>query len=197
MVPSLKASAVASCKSIVSASAKASPRSVWLVMAVLFNSVLVIPLALTLSASEFISIVESSTPTDNTELLADNPSPASKSTMWDNASLLVVLSVASTNGIESPFAIVASVNSLRSKENVLEFAPSKVPPLANPSPAVKALGTFKTDKVSLDNSKVLVSAALVWSIVPLTLSVPIAETPEEFIVTSPDILEYISSSNTA
>ena len=158
---------------------------------------LVIPLALTLIASEFISIVESSTPTDNTELLAANASPASKETMSDNSSFLVVLSVASINGIESPFAIVAPVNSLRSKENVLAFAPSKVPPLASPLPAVKAFGTFKTDKVSLDNSRVVVSAALVWSIVPLTLSVPIAETPEEFIVTSPDILEYTSSSNTA
>ena len=159
---------------------------------------LVIPLALTLIASEFISIVESSTPTDNTELLAANASPASKETMSDNSSFLVVLSVASINGIESPFAIVAPVNSLRSKENVLAFAPSKVPPLANPSPAVKALGTFATFNWLLFKTSVpLESGTSEFSIVPWTLSVPIAETPEEFIVTSPDILEYTSSSNTA
>ena len=181
-----------------SASANPVPRSDWPVIAVTFSLAAVIPASLTRSTSELVSIVESSTPTDNTELLADNPSPASKVTMSDNASFLVVLSVASMNGMKSPSAITAAVNWLRSKENVKAAEPSKLPLLeAIPSPAVKALGTFKTDKVSLDNSKVLVSAALVWSIVPLTLSAPIAETPEEFIVTSPDILEYTSSSKIA
>ena len=50
---------------------------------------------------------------------------------------------------------------------------------------VKSFGTFSTDKVSDDNSKVEASAALVFNIVPSTESAAIVNAPPDATVASP------------
>ena len=59
-------------------------------------------------------------------------------------------------------------NEPESTENVLAAAPSNVPAASKPAPAVRALGTYKTDNVFDETSIVVVSATFVLSIVPST-----------------------------
>ena len=73
------------------------------------NIAFVIPCALTLNASEFISIEESSTPTANTPLLTANPSPAKNVPNLETSVLLIVpaslIMISSVAAIAAPISV--------------------------------------------------------------------------------------------